>query len=47
MTALVALVLLGGTAAYEGGAPVTKGAMRVAFWGALTAGAGRFFGAAV
>jgi vacuolar iron transporter family protein len=51
VTALVALVILGGTAAYAGGAPVAKGAMRVAFWGALamalTAGAGRFFGAAV
>jgi VIT1/CCC1 family predicted Fe2+/Mn2+ transporter len=50
VTALVTLVLLGGTAAYAGGAPIAKGAMRVAFWGALamalTAGAGRFFGAA-
>jgi VIT1/CCC1 family predicted Fe2+/Mn2+ transporter len=51
VTALITLILLGGTAAYTGGAPVAKGAMRVAFWGALamavTAGAGRFFGAAV
>ena len=50
-TALVTLVLLGGSAAYAGGAPVAKGAVRVAFWGALamalTASAGRFFGAAV
>jgi VIT1/CCC1 family predicted Fe2+/Mn2+ transporter len=50
-TALVALVMLGGTAAYAGGASVVKGAMRVAFWGAfamgLTAGVGRLFGAAV
>ena len=50
-TALVALVVLGGSAAYVGGAPVAKGSMRVAFWGALamavTAGAGRFFGAAI
>jgi VIT1/CCC1 family predicted Fe2+/Mn2+ transporter len=50
-TALVALVVLGGSAAYAGGAPVAKGAVRVAFWGALamafTAGAGRFFGAAI
>jgi VIT1/CCC1 family predicted Fe2+/Mn2+ transporter len=50
-TALVVLVVLGGTAAYAGGASVTKGAMRVAFWGALamgiTAGVGKLFGAAV
>jgi vacuolar iron transporter family protein len=50
-TALVALVILGGTAAYAGGASIVKGAMRVAFWGALamglTAGVGRFFGAVV
>lgn len=47
-TALVALVILGGTAAYAGGASVTRGAVRVAFWGALamgiTAGVGKFFG---
>ena len=50
-TALVTLVILGGTAAYAGGAPLVKGALRVAFWGALamglTAGVGRFFGAVV
>ena len=48
-TALAALVALGATAAYAGGAPVAKGALRVAFWGALamaiTAGVGRLFGA--
>jgi vacuolar iron transporter family protein len=51
VTALVALVILGGTAAYAGGASIAKGAMRVAFWGAfamgLTAGVGKLFGAAV
>jgi VIT1/CCC1 family predicted Fe2+/Mn2+ transporter len=50
-TALVVLVILGGTAAYAGGAPVTRGAVRVAFWGALamgiTTGVGKLFGAAV
>lgn len=50
-TALVALVILGGTAAYAGGASIAKGAMRVAFWGALamalTASVGRLFVAAV
>lgn len=50
-TALATLVILGGTAAYAGGASVAKGAMRVAFWGALamgcTAGVGKLFGIAV
>ena len=50
-TALVTLVILGGTAAYAGGASVATGAVRVAFWGALamgiTAGVGRLFGAVV
>ena len=50
-TALVTLALLGATAAYAGGAPVAKGAIRVAFWGALamgiTAGVGKLFGTAV
>jgi len=50
-TALITLLILGGTAAYTGGAPVVKGAVRVAFWGALamgiTAGVGRLFGAVV
>jgi len=49
-TALVTLALLGATAAYAGGAPVAKGAIRVAFWGALamglTAGVGKLFGTA-
>lgn len=50
-TALVTLAILGATAAYVGGAPVARGAIRVAFWGALamglTAGVGKLFGAAV
>lgn len=50
-TAIVALVILGGTAAYAGGASIAKGAMRVAFWGALamglTASVGRLFDTAV
>lgn len=49
-TALASLVILGGAAAYAGGAPIARGALRVAFWGALamaiTAAAGRLFGAA-
>ena len=51
VTALATLLLLGGTAAYAGGASLVKGAMRVAFWGALamglTAGVGRIFGTVV
>jgi VIT1/CCC1 family predicted Fe2+/Mn2+ transporter len=51
VTALVALVILGGTAAYAGGASIARGAMRVAFWGALamglTAGVGKLFGASL
>lgn len=47
---LVFLALLGGLAARAGGASVTVGASRVAFWGALamalTAGVGRLFGVA-
>ncbi len=47
--ALITLFILGGTAAYAGGAPMIKGAIRVSFWGAiaigLTAGVGRLFGA--
>jgi vacuolar iron transporter family protein len=50
-TSLVTLAILGATAAYAGGAPVTRGAIRVAFWGALamgiTAGVGKLFGTAV
>jgi len=45
---LVFLAVLGGVAAQAGGAPLTRGAIRVTFWGALamalTAAAGRFFG---
>lgn len=45
---LVFLALLGGLAARAGGAGLTMGAMRVAFWGALamavTAGVGALFG---
>jgi VIT1/CCC1 family predicted Fe2+/Mn2+ transporter len=47
-TSLVFLTLLGGLAARAGGAGVTVGAVRVAFWGALamavTAGVGALFG---
>jgi VIT1/CCC1 family predicted Fe2+/Mn2+ transporter len=49
-TTLVALTGLGAAAAYTGGAPMLRGAVRVGFWGALamalTAAAGRLFGAA-
>jgi VIT1/CCC1 family predicted Fe2+/Mn2+ transporter len=45
---LVFLAILGGLAGRVGGASVTKGAMRVTFWGALamalTAGVGAMFG---
>ncbi|MDD2898030.1 MAG: VIT family protein [Desulfuromonadaceae bacterium] len=51
VTALLTLAILGATAAYAGGAPVAKGALRVAFWGALamglTAGVGKLFGTVV
>ena len=47
-TSLVFLAILGGVAARVGGASVSTGAMRVAFWGALamalTAGVGALFG---
>lgn len=47
---LLLLVLLGGLAARLGGAPMARGAARVAFWGAVamaaTALVGRLFGAA-
>jgi VIT1/CCC1 family predicted Fe2+/Mn2+ transporter len=50
-TSLVFLAILGGLAARVGGAGVTKGAMRVTFWGALamglTAGIGALFGTVV
>jgi VIT1/CCC1 family predicted Fe2+/Mn2+ transporter len=45
------LLVLGGVAARLGGAPLTRGALRVAFWGAVamgvTAAVGRLFGAFV
>lgn len=51
VTALFTLAGLGATAAYVGGAPAGKGAIRVAFWGALamglTAGIGKLFGTVV
>ena len=51
VTSLVVLAILGGLAARVGGAGVTKGAVRVTFWGALamalTAGVGKLFGAVV
>jgi VIT1/CCC1 family predicted Fe2+/Mn2+ transporter len=47
-TSLMFLALLGGLAAYAGGAKVMMGAIRVTFWGAfamaLTAGVGWLFG---
>lgn len=51
ITALIALSIFGGAAAFAGGASVVKGALRVGFWGALamalSAGVGSVFGAAV
>lgn len=48
---LIFLALLGGLAAYTGGANITKGVGRVTFWGALamvlTAAIGKLFGATV
>ena len=48
-SSLLLLSVLGGAAAHSGGAPLVKGAARVAFWGivamASTALVGRFFGA--
>ena len=50
LTALISLLLLGGTAARVGGASVQRGAIRVAFWGALAMGltaiVGKLFGSA-
>lgn len=50
-TSLAFLALLGGVAASAGGASITKGAVRVTFWGALamavTAGIGALFGTVV
>lgn len=51
VSALLFLMLLGGLAAYAGGASVAKGAYRVGFWGALAMGlttaVGTLFGVAV
>lgn len=48
---LIFLATLGGLAAFVGGASATRGALRVAFWGALamvlTAGVGAWFGTIV
>ena len=50
-SALVLLIVLGGVAARVGGASMVRGALRVAFWGALamaaSAGVGRIFGTQV
>lgn len=50
-SALVLLVILGALAASVGGAPMRRGALRVAFWGALAMGVsalvGRLFGTTV
>lgn len=47
-TSLLFLAVLGGLAAYTGGAPIARGIARVTFWGALamaiTAGVGAWFG---
>lgn len=51
LAALAFLMLLGGIGAAAGGAPVTKGVIRVAFWGALAMAAtyliGSLFGTSV
>ena len=50
-SALALLTVLGAVAARVGGAPMGRGAFRVAFWGALamaaSAGVGRLFGTQV
>lgn len=50
-SSLIFLGILGGAAAFAGGASAAKGALRVTFWGALamaiTAGVGTLFGAVV
>jgi VIT1/CCC1 family predicted Fe2+/Mn2+ transporter len=47
-SAIISLMILGALGASAGGAAMTKGAMRVTFWGALamavTAGVGMIFG---
>ena len=51
IASILFLALLGGLAAYAGGASIFKGASRVTFWGALamalTAGVGQMFGVSV
>ena len=51
IASLLFLAILGGLAAFAGGASPVRGAVRVAFWGALamalTAGVGALFGAVV
>jgi VIT1/CCC1 family predicted Fe2+/Mn2+ transporter len=51
VTTLALLLVLGGVAARLGGASLARGALRVAFWGAVamavTAGVGRLFGAVI
>jgi VIT1/CCC1 family predicted Fe2+/Mn2+ transporter len=48
---LALLLVLGGVAGHLGGAPIVRGALRVAFWGAVamacTAAVGRLFGTTV
>ena len=44
VTTLVALSVSGALAAWIGGAPVARGALRVAFWGALAMGAASLVG---
>ena len=50
-SSLIFLAILGGLAAFVGGASATRGAIRVTFWGALamglTAGVGALFGTVV
>jgi VIT1/CCC1 family predicted Fe2+/Mn2+ transporter len=50
-TALIALAVFGAAASYAGGVPAFKGALRVAFWGALamaaTAAVGSLFGVSI
>ncbi len=50
-SSLMFLAILGGLAAFVGGASATRGAVRVTFWGALamalTAGVGALFGTVV
>ena len=47
VTAMAGLIILGGTAAWAGGASIVRGAARVSIWGilamALTAGVGKLF----